>query len=94
MKKIAAILLPLGLITTLVYLPILVNPELLLERGNDLQEQFWPVFYFVKQHLLEGGSLPLWINLFFSGMPLLPDPQAPLFYLPNIIFLFLRLQKN
>jgi len=89
MKKIAAILLPLGLITTLVYLPILVNPGLLLERGNDLQEQFWPVFYFVKQHLLEGGSLPLWINLFFSGMPLLPDPQAPLFYLPNIIFLFL-----
>ena len=26
--------------------------------------------------------------MFFSGTPLLPDPQNPAFYLPNIIFLF------
>ncbi len=31
-----------------------------------------------------------WNNLFFSGTPLLPDPQAPIFYLPNIIFLFIK----
>ena len=89
MKKIAAILLPLGLITTLVYLPILVNPSIVLERGNDLQEFFWPIYLFVKKQILENNTFPLWNNLFLSGTPLLPDPQAPLFYLPNIIFLLL-----
>lgn len=63
----------------------------LLSRGNDLQEQFWPIFYFVKQQILENGTLPLWNNLFFSGTPLLPDPQSPLFYPPNTIFLLLPL---
>ena len=89
MKKTASILLPLLLVTTLLYLPILLNPGLLLERGNDLQEFFWPIFYFVKQQLIKNHTLPLWNNLFLSGTPLLPDPQAPLFYLPNIIFLIL-----
>ncbi len=71
------------------YLPILLNPSLVLARGNDLQEFFWPIFFFVKQQIIQNGQLPLWNNLFFSGMPLLSDPQAPLFYPPNIIFLLL-----
>lgn len=73
----------------LIYLPFLQNPSRLFERGNDLQEQFWPVFYFIKQQFLTHHSLPLWNNLFFSGIPLLPDPQFPLFYPPYIIFLVL-----
>lgn len=89
MKKTASISLPLLLAVTLVYLPIFVNPDLLLARGNDLQEFFWPIYYFVKNQILNNHTLPLWNNLFLSGTPLLPDPQAPLFYLPNIIFLFL-----
>ena len=71
----------------ILYLPVILNPGLLLDRGNDLTEFFWPVFYFVKQQILEKHTFPLWNNLFLSGTPLLPDPQSPLFYLPNIIFL-------
>lgn len=89
MKKIATILLLLLLVTTLIYFPILVNPDLLLERSNDLQEQFWPVFYFIRQNFLENRQIPLWNNLFFSGTPILPDPQFSLFYPPNAVFLLL-----
>ncbi|OGY12914.1 MAG: hypothetical protein A3F61_00620 [Candidatus Blackburnbacteria bacterium RIFCSPHIGHO2_12_FULL_41_13b] len=73
----------------LLYLPILVNSKLILERGNDLQEFYWPIFYFIREHIFSNFSLPLWNNMFFSGTPLLPDPQSFLFYPPNIIFLIL-----
>lgn len=75
--------------TIFIYFPIIINPKLILERGNDLQEQFWAVYYFIKQQVLINHSLPLWNNLWFSGQPLLPDPQFSLFYLPHLIFLFL-----
>lgn len=88
MKSIHYILLIL-LITLFFYLPALIYPNLLIERGNDLQEQFWPVFYFIKQQVLINHTLPLWNNLFFSGLPLLPDPQFSLFYPPNVLFIIL-----
>lgn len=62
-------------------------PHLLLERNNDLEEFFWPIIFFTKQQILQNHTLPLWNNMIFAGTPLLPDPQSPLFYLPNIIFL-------
>ncbi len=71
------------------YLPTLLNPNLLLSRGNDLQEQFWPVFYFIKQTLSLHHQVPLWNNLFFAGMPILPDPQFSLLYPPNWLMLVL-----
>lgn len=84
--KIAVILF---LASLLLYLPIFFNPELLLGRHNDLQEFFWPVFQYTKFHLINNHGLSLWLNLFFSGTPLLPDPQSFLFYLPNSIFYLL-----
>jgi len=77
--------------TIILYLPILLNPSIYLERGNDLQEFFWPIYYFVKRQLLTNHQLPFWNNMFLSGTPLLPDPQAPLYYPPNLIFLILPL---
>lgn len=71
------------------YLPILINPEIFLNRGNDLTEFFWPIYYFVKEQILTNHQLPFWNNLILSGTPLLPDPQAPFFYIPNAIFLLL-----
>lgn len=68
------------------YLPILIHTSILLNRGNDLEEQFWPVFYLVNKSLWENLTLPLWSNLRFSGMPLLPDPQFSLFYPGNFFF--------
>ncbi len=73
----------------LLYLPVIINSDLLLARHNDLQEFFWPIFSYSKFHLLSGHGLPLWLNLIFSGTPLLPDPQSFLFYLPNVIFYLL-----
>src|SRR5258708_931548 len=72
------------------YLPILKSPDRLVNRGNDLSEFFWPIFYFVRNSIFKFNEIPFWNNLFFSGTPLLPDPQAPIFYLPNIIFLFFK----
>lgn len=72
-----------------ILLPIIVEPKLLLARGNDLQEQFWPVFYFIREQFWKNHSMPLWNNLWFSGLPLLPDPQFSLFYPFNVIFILL-----
>lgn len=77
------------LATLIFYLPILSNPQSILQRGNDLQEFYWPVIYYVKQQILENHTFPLWNTMFFSGSPLVSDPQSPLFYLPNLVFLIL-----
>lgn len=76
------------LITTLFYLPIFLKPEIILNRGNDLEEFFWPQISYIKNSIAHYHQIPLWNNLILSGTPLLPDPQALLFYLLNIIFLF------
>lgn len=70
-------------------LPFLINPRLVLNRNNDLENFFWPIFFYTKQRFLENGEIPLWNNLFFSGMPLISDPQSQIFYPPNIIFYLL-----
>lgn len=89
MKKYNVAPLIISLITVLYYLPILINPQRLLERGNDFQEFYWPISNFVKEHILQNHTLPLWNNMFFSGTPLLSDPSSFLFYPPSIIFLLL-----
>ncbi|MDO8619136.1 MAG: hypothetical protein Q7R49_04320 [Candidatus Daviesbacteria bacterium] len=81
----------LGLIfltTLILYIPIIFNPALILNRSNDLQDPFWPVFYYIKKEVMH-GVLPFWNNLFLSGTPLLPDPQFSLFYPLNFLFILL-----
>lgn len=87
MKTKLQICLALISVTLFAYLPLIIHPQKLLSRGNDLEEVFWPVYYFIRQKFWETHSLPFWNNLFFSGTPLLPDPQFSLFYPPNWIFL-------
>lgn len=74
--------------TFVFYTPIFIKPTLYINRGNDLQEFFWPIYFFVKDQIVNNHQIPFWNNMILSGTPLLPDPQAPFFYLPNIIFLF------
>lgn len=93
-KEKLSIVLYLILLTVIFYLPVIITPSILLNRGNDLQQYFWPLFYFTKQFILTNHSLPLWNNLFLSGAPLLPDPQSFLFYLPNLLFLALPLDQG
>ncbi len=87
--RIKAILL-LPLFVTMLYLPVILNPNILFNRDNDLVEFFWPIYYFTRNQILFNHQLPLWNTLFFSGTPLLPDPQSPLFYIPNIVFLLFK----
>lgn len=77
------------LATALLLSPALINPDLIIGRPNDLQEFFWPLIEFSKSEIIKNFNLPLWNPHILSGTPLLPNPQAPLFYLPNIIFLTL-----
>lgn len=77
------------LATLVFFLPIFINPKLFVDRNNDLQEFFWPIYYFVKEQIIKNHQIPFWNNMILSGTPLLPDPQAPIFYPLNIIFLFL-----
>lgn len=79
--------------TAFVFLPFFANPDLLLNRNNDLTEFFWPLFYYSKESILKFHQIPLWNNMFFAGTPLSADPQNPIYYLPNIIFLFFSIDK-
>lgn len=79
------------LCSCLLFLPIIREPSIFLTRGNDLEEFFWPTYYFTKHSIFTFHQIPLWNNAILSGTPLVTDPQAPIFYLPNIIFLFLPL---
>ncbi|EKD94485.1 MAG: membrane protein-like protein [uncultured bacterium] len=63
--------------------------DIILNRGNDLTEFFWPIIYYIKNQITLGNGIPLWNIMFFSGTPLLPDPQNLFIYPLNIIFLFL-----
>ncbi len=62
--------------------------DIILNRGNDLTEFFWPLLYYIKNQILTGNGIPLWITMFFSGTSLMPDPQNLFIYPLNIIFLF------
>lgn len=77
--------------TLIYYLPIIIKPALIIEKSNDLEEFFWPTIYYVKNQILTFHILPLWNYLFLSGSPLISDPQSPIFYPPNIIFLAMPL---
>lgn len=85
---------PLAFVPLLLYIPLFANPSLFLNRGNDLQEFFWPAMYFVKNQILQNHTLPLWNPMYLSGYPLIADPQAPLFYLPNILILLLPIDTG
>lgn len=85
---------PVVVVTLLLYLPLISNPALFLDRGNDLQEFFWPALYFVKEQILQNHALPLWNPMYLSGYPLIADPQSPLFYLPNIIIWLLPINTG
>jgi|WetSurSiteA1Bulk_404760.scaffolds.fasta_scaffold02850_2 hypothetical protein len=70
-----------------IYLPIIINPNLIFLKRNDLTDFFVPLVEYSKLSILNNHLLPLWNNFMLSGTPLVSDPQSPLFYLPNLIFL-------
>lgn len=73
------------------YSPLILNPSLILTRGNDLTEFFYPIFTYLKNQFSSFGQLPLWSTFQLSGTPLISDPQNPYIYLPNLLSLVLPL---
>lgn len=68
--------------------------NIILNRGNDLTEFFWPILYYIKNQIIQGNNVPLWNTMFFSGTPLLPDPQNLFIYPLNFIFLFFSIDNG
>ena len=68
--------------------------NIILNRGNDLSEFFWPLLYYIKSQIALGNGIPLWNTMFFSGTPLMPDPQNLFIYPLNIIFLLLPIDTG
>ncbi|MEK7169181.1 MAG: alpha-(1-_3)-arabinofuranosyltransferase family protein [Patescibacteria group bacterium] len=68
--------------------------DIILNRGNDLTEFFWPILYYIKNQILVGNGIPLWNTMFFSGAPLLPDPQNLFIYPLNFIFIVLPIDSG
>lgn len=77
------------LFNLLIFLPGLINPSIITARNNDLSNFFISNVIFVKNQIVQNHEIPLWNNLILSGTPILPDPQSPVFYIPNVLFLFL-----
>ncbi len=82
----------LAVITLFFLLPVIIHPDFLFSRGNDLEEFFIPLISYTKKEILINKKLPLWNKHILSGTPLAPDPQAPIFYPPNILHLFLPIK--
>ncbi|MEK7497553.1 MAG: hypothetical protein AAB656_01395 [Patescibacteria group bacterium] len=89
MRIILKIGLPILIAVIFVFLPVFVNSDLLLNRNNDLTEFFWPIFYYLKENILVNNRIPVTNEMWFAGTPLISDPQNPIWYLPNLIFLSL-----
>lgn len=88
MKQIFALL----LISLVFFSPFFVNPERLTKRGNDLSEEFIPLFAYFKRSLWEFGEIPFWQNSVLSGSPLLGDPQNPWAY--PLYWLYILLPRD
>lgn len=67
---------------------LLVGPDVL--RGAipwfmDVVAQFYPIRHFAARTLHQ-GLLPLWIPTYYTGVPLLANPQWGVLYPPNWLF--------
>lgn len=88
-KEYRIIILMLGCLL-IFFAPLLISPEQITYRNNDLLE-FKQSFGFFKKTILEHHIIPLWQNRTLSGSPYLGDPQNPILYLPNYLVLLIPL---
>jgi len=80
-------LLPVGLLiicVLLFFIDIVFSCKSL--YGSDFVFYFHPVKKFVRQYLLTEGSLPFWNPYQFSGVPIIANIQASMFYPPGFLY--------
>lgn len=66
----------------------ITNISSTLNRNNDLLVSK-DAFSFFKYHIVNNSIIPLWQNYILSGSSFVSDPQSPLFYPPNYLYLIL-----
>lgn len=88
-KKNRKIILAAFLITFIIYLPFIINPDFFYNRNNDLQNYNKPLFSIFKGAFEKSRSIPLWQNILLSGYPLLGDPQSIIMYPFNYLSLLI-----
>jgi hypothetical protein len=85
-----------GLILTLsglFFLPAIVHPDSMIYPSfapySDLTVIHWPKEFLIAETFKRYGQFPLWTPLILSGMPLVSNQLAMLFYPPNLLCLLL-----
>ena len=77
----------------LFFLPVIAHPNSIIYPSfapySDLTVIHWPKEFLIAETSKRYGQLPLWTPLILSGMPLVSNQLAMLFYPPNLLCLFL-----
>ncbi|MEK7581065.1 MAG: YfhO family protein [Patescibacteria group bacterium] len=82
-------LLFLCLVVVIFFLPVLIRPDLITKRDNDLGRTYVPIYSFIAKSFHENKNLPLWRPSQMGGENFVGNPLSSIFYPPNVIFLLL-----
>lgn len=86
-------LLVLFVASCLFFLPAVVHPDSIIYPSfapySDSTVTHWPKEFLIAETFKRYGQLSLWTPLILSGMPLVSNQLAMLFYPPNLLCLFL-----
>ena len=81
------------ILSGLFFLPALVHPDSIIYPSfapySDLTVIHWPKEFLIAETFKQHNKLPLWSPLILSGMLLVSNQLAMLFYPPNLLCLFL-----
>lgn len=69
------------------FVPILINPQILTTKDNDLGRTYVPLFNFFRSSVLVDHQIPLWRPDQFMGETFIGNPISSLFYPANILFI-------
>jgi len=65
--------------------PGLLAPSMMLGNFGDIYAYHLPLRHMAASRL-QAGQMPFWNPCIFSGLPLLANPQAAVFYPPSVLF--------
>src|SRR3989344_8994021 len=85
--KINRYLLTVVILTLLFFAPFLIKPRILTLKDNDLGRTYVPIFNFMKNSILDDGTLPLWRGEQMMGETLIGNAVFPVVYPLNFILL-------
>jgi len=81
------------ILTNLFFLPVIAHPDSIIYPSfasySDVTVTHWPKEFLIAETFRQHNQLPLWNPLILSGMPLVSNQLAMLFYPPNLLCLFL-----